>query len=146
MFNPAFWWTLVGLGLMICEFVVPGLILFFFGVGALITALAVFLFPLSLTVQLTVFVLASLVSLFGLRRLLKPIFMGRTTDGAEEDGLAEGMAGEEGYVIAPICAEAPGKVSVHGTAWKAESEETLEMDAGIVVVGQKSLTLIVKRK
>ncbi len=36
MMSPAFWWALVGIVLMICELAVPGLILFFFGLGALV--------------------------------------------------------------------------------------------------------------
>lgn len=146
MFSPAFWWTLVGVVLMICEFAVPGLILFFFGVGALVTALVAQFLPLSLTLQLTVFVVASLVSLFGLRRFLKTIFMGRSTAVNADDSVSDGMVGEEAEVIEPVGMNSPGKVLLHGTAWKAESEETLEAGQVVVVVNQRSLTLIVKRK
>ena len=145
MLNPAFWWIIIGIILMICEFAVPGLILFFFGIGALVTALATWLLPLSLTWQLAVFVTASLVSLFGLRRLLKPIFMGRTT-AVNPDALTEGLVDAEGVVSAAISPGAPGKVTVNGTGWKAESEEELNEGQAVVVVGQRSLTLIVKSK
>ncbi|VGO20597.1 NfeD family protein [Pontiella sulfatireligans] len=145
MFSPVFWWALVGIGLMICEFAVPGLILFFFGLGALVTALFAWLLPLSLTMQLIVFTIASLVSLFGLRRFLKPVFAGKATAGAG-DGLSEGLAGEEGKVTEAVAPGAPGKILPHGTSWKAESEESLEAGQAVVVVGQKSLTLIVKSK
>ena len=144
MFSPAFWWTLVGIVLMICEFAVPGLILFFFGVGALVTALASLVFPLSLTMQLVVFVVASLVSLFGLRRFLKTVFMGRASSVNANDSVSDGMIGEEASVTDPIAPGDPGKVLLHGTAWKAESEERLEAGQAVVVVNQKSLTLIVK--
>jgi len=146
MFNPAFWWTVAGIVLMICEFSVPGLILFFFGVGALVTALAALLFPMSLTMQLIVFVVASLVSLFGLRRFLKPVFMGRSTAVNDDDSVVEGMVGEECEVSESIVPGASGKVVLHGTAWKAESKEALEVGQAVVVVNQKSLTLIVKSK
>lgn len=145
MFGPAFWWALVGVGLMICEFAVPGLILFFFGLGALFTALLVWLAPMSLTMQLVVFTVASLVSLFGLRRVLKPIFSGRAT-AVGEDELEDGMVGQTGEVSEAIAPDAPGKIMLHGTAWKAEAEESLEAGQAVVVVGQKSLTLIVKSK
>lgn len=145
MFSPAFWWTLVGIGLMICEFAVPGLILFFFGLGALFTALLVWLMPLSLTGQLAVFTIASLLSLFGLRRFLKPVFSGRAT-AVHGDALTEGLVGEEGEVSEAIAPDAPGKIILHGTAWKAESEDTLEAGQAVVVIDQKSLTLTVKQK
>ena len=144
MFSPAFWWAVVGVGLMICEFAVPGLILFFFGIGALFTALLTLFIPMSLTVQLIVFTVASLVSLFGLRRLLKPVFMGRTI--AAGDGIAEGMTGQEARVIEGIEPGSAGRVELNGTAWKAESNESLEKGQVVVVVGQKSLTVVVKHK
>jgi membrane protein implicated in regulation of membrane protease activity len=145
MLSPAFWWTIIGIVLMICEFSVPGLILFFFGLGALVTALAAWLFPLSLTWQLALFTAASLVSLFGLRRLLKPVFTGRTS-AVTPNALTEGLVDAEGVVRTAISPGAPGKVTVNGTDWKAESEETLSEGQSVVVVGQKSLTLIIKSK
>lgn len=145
MFSSVFWWALVGIGLMICEFAVPGLILFFFGLGALVTALLAWIFPMSLTLELAVFTVASLVSLFGLRRLLKPIFSGRAT-AVRGDAPSEGMAGEEAMVVEAIGPGEPGRVTLHGTAWKAESADELEPGDSVVVAGQKSLTLIVKRK
>lgn len=145
MFSPAFWWVMVGIGLMLCEFVMPGLILFFFGIGALLTALLVWLFPMSLTLQLVVFTVASLMALFGLRRLLKPVFMGKETD-VSTDSFSEGMVGQEAKVSKAIAPGHAGKVMLNGTGWKAESDEHLDVDRSVVVVGQKSLTLIVKGK
>ena len=145
MLSPAFWWTIIGIALMISEFAVPGLILFFFGLGALVTALLCWIFPLSLTWQLGIFVLASLISLFGLRRLLKPVFTGRAT-AVTKDALSEGLVDAEGTVTEAIAPGAPGKVLLNGTGWKAESDESINAGQAVIVVGQKSLTLIVKSK
>lgn len=145
MLTPAFWWAIVGIGLMLCEFIVPGLILFFFGIGALVTALTVWLFPLGLPAQLAVFTAASLVSLFGLRRLIKPVFMGRES-AVNKDALSEGMAGQEAVVTEEISPGTAGKVMLNGTAWKAESEEVLVSGQTVTVTGQRSLTLFVKGK
>lgn len=145
MFTPAFWWAIVGIGLMLCEFIMPGLILFFFGIGALITALVAWLVPLGIMEQLIIFGVSSLVSLFALRRLIKPIFMGKETDISEEP-FSEGMAGQEAEVSEAISPEAAGKVMLNGTAWKAESDEMLAVGDNVVITGQKSLTLIVKGK
>ncbi len=146
MFSLAFWWALAGIILMICEFAVPGLILFFFGLGALITAFLAWLIPsMPLTVQLSIFAVASLVSLFALRRLLKPIFMGRTS-AASGDALSETLEGAEGTVTEAIAPGRAGKVKLHGTDWKAESEEELEVGQNVVVVRQRSLTLVVEAK
>lgn len=145
MFSPAFWWAVTGIILMICEFAVPGLILFFFGLGAIVTALLAWMLDISLTGQLGIFVVASLLSLFTLRRFLKPVFTGRAT-AASGEALAETLAGEEGTVTGRIEPGRPGKVRLHGTDWKAESEETLETGQPVIVENQRSLTLIVKSK
>lgn len=145
MFSPAFWWAIIGIGLMLCEFALPGLILFFFGLGALFTALLVWFIPMSLTLQLVVFAVASLVALFGLRHLLKSIFKGRATDVNKTD-FSEGRTGQEAKVTEAISPEASGRVILNGTAWKAESDEVLSVGQAVVVTAQKSLTLIVKRK
>jgi len=145
MMTPAFWWAVAGIGLMLCEFALPGLILFFFGVGALVTALAAWLFPLSFSIQLIVFIIASLASLFGLRRTLKSVFTGKTAD-PRSDALEETLAGETGTAETAIAPGHPGKVRLHGTAWTAESEEEIEAGRPVVVTGQESLTLFVKNK
>lgn len=144
MFTPVFWWVIVGIGLMLCEFAVPGLILFFFGLGALVTAVACWPFDPSLTTQLIIFAAASLVSLFGLRRLLKPVFMGGSS--GAEGSMTEGMAGREAKVTEPIAPGAAGKVVMNGVAWKAESDGELDVGRAVVVIDQHSLTLIVKGK
>ncbi|QBG47584.1 NfeD family protein [Verrucomicrobia bacterium S94] len=145
MFTPIFWWAIIGVGLMLCEFIMPGLILFFFGIGALITALVSWLLPVGLSAQLMVFTVASLVSLFGLRRLIKPVFTGNESD-VNTDSYNEGMIGREAEVSVEITPESPGKVILNGTAWKAESGETLTVGQRVVISGQKSLTLMVKSK
>jgi membrane protein implicated in regulation of membrane protease activity len=145
MNNPALWWTLVGVLLMISEFVIPGVILFFFGLGALLTALISWINPeLSISWQLALFTLFSLISLFSLRRLLKPIFTG--TKHGHNETVSEGLSGEEGVVTCAIAPGAPGKIMLHGTAWKAESEEQIEEGKTVKVVNQRSLTVIVKQK
>ncbi|MDZ8119740.1 NfeD family protein [Pontiella agarivorans] len=143
MFTPAFWWVIVGIGLMLCEFVMPGLILFFFGLGALFTGLIAWLLPVGLPAQLLIFTIASVLSLFGLRRLIKPVFTGNATD-VNADTFHEGMIGCEAEVTGEITPESAGKVMLNGTAWKAESQEVLTVGQRVVVSGQKSLTLIVK--
>lgn len=144
--TPTFWWMLFGILLMISEFAVPGLILFFFGIGAFITALLGKLIPgLSLEWQIAVFTVASLASLFGLRRFLKPVFTGMTKV-ADEQSVHEGFMGEEAEVTQAIHPDKAGKVLLHGTEWKAIADEAIEAGTIVKVVNQKSLTLTVKHK
>ncbi len=145
MFGPVFWWAVAGVGLMFCELVLPGLILFFFGLGALLVSVVAWLVPLSLTQQLVLFIVFSLATLFGLRRWLRHVFYGRQAD-RSEDAIAEGMVGQEGVVSEAIEPGKVGKIMLNGAPWRAESEEPLPKGRRVVVVGQKSLLLTVRGK
>jgi len=144
MFNAAFWWTIAGLALMISEFAVPGLILFFFGIGALITALLTWLMPLSLEWQIAVFIITSLASLFGLRRFLKPVFMGRTSGGPEESGELSQLVGTHGEVTEDIETGKTGRILLNGASWKAVADEPICAGTTVEVTAQNNLTLTVK--
>ena len=143
MFSPVIWWTIVGVGLMLLELAIPGLVLFFFGLGALFTALFVWLLPMPLAVQLLIFTAASLIFLFGLRRWMKPVFTGNAR---AKDSYSEGMVGQEARVLTAILPDEAGRVELNGTTWKAEADEELEIGEAVVVVDHRSLTLVVKRK
>ena len=139
--SPTFWWIIIGLTLILCEFAVPGLILFFFGIGAIITGLFALFIP-SLNLQLALFALFSLLSLFGLRRILKPMFTGNTTD-RNTDYMPEGMIGQRCTVETLIQPDSAGKVILNGASWRAESNETLQPGTRVIIQEQRSLTLIV---
>ena len=139
--SPTFWWIIIGLTLILCEFAVPGLILFSFGIGAIITGLFALFIP-SLNLQLALFSLFSLLSLFGLRRILKPMFTGKTTD-RNTDYMPEGMIGQRCTVETLIQPDSAGKVILNGASWRAESNETLQPGTRVIIQEQRSLTLIV---
>lgn len=144
MFNAAFWWAIAGLALMISEFAVPGLILFFFGIGALATALLAWLFPMSMEWQIAVFIIISLASLFGLRRLLKPVFMGRTSGEPEQSGELSQLVGSHGEVTANIEPGKTGRILLNGATWKAVSNDPVSAGTTVEVTEQHNLTLTVK--
>ncbi len=139
--SPTFWWIIIGLTLMLCEFAVPGLVFLFFGIGAIITGLFALFIP-SLNLQLALFSLFSLLSLFGLRRILKPMFTGKTTD-RNTDYMPEGMIGQRCTVETLIQPDSAGKVILNGASWRAESNETLQPGTRVIIQEQRSLTLIV---
>ena len=72
--SPVLAWFLLGILLFALELALPGMIVFFFGVGAWCAALAVFLLPMSLASQLLVFLITSLVAL-----VLLPMLSARTS-------------------------------------------------------------------
>ncbi|MCK4689902.1 MAG: NfeD family protein, partial [Candidatus Marinimicrobia bacterium] len=72
--KPELIWFLLGLVMLLMEFVLPGLIIFFFGVGACIVALICLILPISLNLQLVIFIISSVILLLTLRKWLKGIF------------------------------------------------------------------------
>ena len=76
--RPEVIWFLVGIVLLIMEFMVPGLIIGFFGVGACVVAIVCLVADISLNVQLMIFICSSVALLLCLRKWLKGVFMGHT--------------------------------------------------------------------
>lgn len=144
MFNAAFWWAIAGIALMLSEFMVPGLILFFFGIGALATALLSWLLPLNLEWQIAIFIITSLASLFSLRRLLKPIFTGRASGEEEPSSELSRLIGTQGDVTVEIAPGKTGRILLNGATWKAVSDQPICAGTTVEVTAQDNLTLTVK--
>ena len=72
--DPAVIWFLIGLGLLLLELILPGLVILFFGIGAWITALVCAIADINLNWQIFIFLVASLLGLVLLRKYLKKRF------------------------------------------------------------------------
>ncbi len=142
--KPEIIWFIIGIVLLLLEFGLPGLIVFFFGLGACITAGVCLFWPISLNTQLIVFILTSVLSLALLRKWFKSIFIGHTSSKQElSEDLAD-LVGQKAVVLEKITPKLPGKVELHGTDWQAQAEEEIEAGAVVVVTGKEGLTLNVK--
>ena len=144
LLRPEIIWTLVGLALMFLELMLPGLIVFFFGLGALIVAGICFFAEISLNWQLGIFIVSSLALLIVLRGLLKKIFMGHSSSAAGTEGNLSEFIGERAIVKQKITAQRPGKVEFHGSDWAATADGTIEEGASVEITGQDNITLKVK--
>ncbi len=71
LLNMKLLWFLAGLIIFIAEFINPGVILIFFGIGAWLVCVIIFFIDLSINVQLFIFLLASVISLVFLRKFFK---------------------------------------------------------------------------
>jgi len=145
--RPEIIWFLIGLALLIMEFVLPGLIIAFFGVGAWIVAL-VCLFSNyvqgSVNVQLTIFILSSVLSLMCLRKWLKGVFLGHAVSKQNLKENLEEFIGQKAVVKEKITPKAGGKVEFHGTNWAAEADEEIAVETVVEIVGKENITLKVK--
>jgi membrane protein implicated in regulation of membrane protease activity len=139
LLTPPVIWFLVGLILLLLELAVPGLVIFFFGVGAWIVALCLLLFDMSLTAQLLVFGITSIIGLLLLRKILRKKFF--KEDDSNEGSLEEEFIGKIAIAETKLAAGIPGKVSFKGTQWNAIADVDIEKGAQVKVTGKDSITL-----
>ena len=112
-------WFALGVVFIISELFIPGFTIFFFGCGALLTAAAGLLFPAvaqNYVFQLIIWLSSSVLSLIFLRKKFSNTFSGKI-----HKNQTDSFIGEEAVVIDEIGRGAPGRISINGTTWKAES-------------------------
>jgi membrane protein implicated in regulation of membrane protease activity len=111
-------WLLLGMLLMALEAVTPGgFFIFFFGVGALAVGIAeVAGVPMSLPVQVLLFVVMSVVPLLLFRKPLREHFASARTGHA-----VDSLIGEVAQALDEIPAGGIGKVELRGTSWSAQN-------------------------
>ena len=113
-------WAVAGLVFVVAEFIVPEFVIFFFGLGALLNSALVALFPAleaSVPLQILTWLGFSTVSLFSMRRYLAKWFRGRKFEQDDQDE----WIGRSAKVTEAIAEDVPGRISLNGTTWVAES-------------------------
>ncbi|HOP63997.1 MAG TPA: NfeD family protein [Spirochaetota bacterium] len=140
-------WLALGAVLMALEIVAPGFIIFWFGLGAALTALLSFTGVVeSEMIQWLVFFSSSILFLglwFGfLRKKFRP--------GSDDDQRDPTLYHLRGKCMSRIEPGKPGEVELyehyHGiTRWKAESSEVIELNDEIQVLEASGIKLIVKK-
>lgn len=126
------------------EFAIPGLVIIFFGAGAVITSILTAIIPglrSGIGWQILIWLGASSLSLVFLRKYLSKVFRGNMlTDTGDK------VSGKTAEVTEQITPDSPGRVHFEGTTWKAVSyTETLEKGERVTVLKQEGLTLIVSK-
>ena len=136
-------WLLLGAFLVLAEFIVPGFIIFFFGVGCLLTGFLMFLFPLPEWLQLLIFIGSSVLLLFTVRRYMPNVFGGKEKRSTLPEENLE-FAGEPAVVLENIPAGGRGRVQFHGSAWEATSDEAHAAGENVTICRRENLVLVVK--
>jgi membrane protein implicated in regulation of membrane protease activity len=135
-------WFIIGFVLFLFEFAFPGFILFFFGVGAWITAILSLSFDLSVNTQIIIFVVSSIIAILLLRRWVKRILWKKnhSTELMEDEFL-----GKTGQAISAISPAENGKIDFKGTTWPAASDDFIEAGEIVIITGNDSILLKVKK-
>lgn len=142
LLHPATLWFAIGVVLLCLELITPAFLVFFFGVGGIVTGVACLLGSPSFSQQLLIFMSSSIAMLLTLRRFLKPILEGNPT-GSKTD--SDEFIGKTAIVSEAIHPPKPGKVAMHGTTWKAESAAELAEGTPVKVLSRENMTLRVEK-
>jgi len=144
-FSPEIIWFVVGLVLMLSEFVMPGLIIAFFGIGAWVVAILCIIIPgITLNLQMFIFIIASVVLLLALRKQLTKVFKGLEKQKNINAEDVDDFIGHRTTVIKSIAKNKRGKVEFHGTAWDAEADEDIGEGQTVEIISKDSIVLKVK--
>lgn len=142
--RPELIWFVIGLALLLLELVTPGLVLFFFGMGAWLVALVCFMTDISLNTQLIIFLVSSFLFLILLRRRLKSLFFGRGSRFENIADLMDDYRGKKVRVTRDIPASAAGKIELNGTEWEAVADEAIAAGTIVEIVEKNNITFRVK--
>lgn len=134
-------WFIIGFILFILEFIVPGLILFFFGVGAWVVAILLLFVDISLNIQLIIFLVSAIITIFLLRGWMKRILYG---ENPSTELLEDEFLGKIAIAQSAISPGRNGDVFFKGTNWQASSEDFIEPEENVVIIGNDSILLIVQ--
>lgn len=139
--NSAVVWFGIGFLFFILEFLIPGFILFFFGIGAWLVAVLMLFTDISLNLQLIIFLASSIVCVLLFRNWAKSkLGMDKSSPGVLEDEYLGKLALAETF-IGP---GSNGKVEFKGASWDACSDDNILAGEQVRIVETRSILLIVK--
>ena len=144
-FDPVLIWVLAGMALILSEFMLPGVILIFFGIGAWITATTTWLgITPGWTAQLLTFAVGSVAMLVLLRRWFRTRFFGYVEGGQDPADNLDDLTGHKVTVIEDIIPGETGQVEYKGASWSARSEVALTAGDAAIIVHTEGITLVVR--
>jgi len=149
--EPAHWWIVIGIVLILAEFFLSSFVVIFFGVAAVLTGLLLFLgMPEGSGIPYAVFAVLTVGFLFTLRRHCRGWFSGSSFAVGErnrdDDFIGKEAEVAEGFAEGDRFGEEfRGKVDFRGTQWAAISLEGLAPGDRVLIHDRDGATLQVKR-
>lgn len=138
-------WLVGGSILVLAEFLIPGLVVIFLGLGGLLTAGVLYKKWITDPLQLVFFfTLSSIFMLVTLRRLAKKLYPSETEKvETDEDLLVIGRSAE---TISTVTAhDFSGRIRFAGTTWSARSVQgDIAENMAVTIVGRDNINYLVK--
>jgi inner membrane protein len=139
-------WLYFGIFLIVAEFLLPGLVSVFVGLGALTVALVLFYNPeTSVLIQLLIWFVSSTVYIFSLRLVVMKYYLSdQKKQNINEDDL---VVGQMVQVVEKISEFKSGRIAYGESTWVAKTEDKKEMAIGemVQVVRRDNITWWVKK-
>lgn len=138
-------WAVGGIVLIVAELAVPAFVLIWFGLGALVVALAVALSGVGLTAQLTLWLIVSLALVAGWFKVFKPN-MHKTRVGMSDAN----VLGEVGVLVHEVAPFAKGQVRFQkpilgADVWECIADEAIKSGERVKVLDVEGSFLKVGR-
>ena len=140
--SPILAWFLAGIACYVVELALPGFIIFFFGIGAWCVALVLAVTEVSLSGQLIIFLVCSLVTLGLLRSRLRSVFFGGALK--QDDSVNVDSAPASGTITEAVVPPALGQVKYGGSFWQAAADEKIDVGTVVDIVEKKDLIVKVQ--
>lgn len=147
MYDPWLVWAVIGIACVGLEMLMPGFVIFFFGLGALATALCCLVPFVADTVwlQILLFVALSIFSLAFLRKKFTQVFVGTIFDPKKPSRVEDDGIGDTAEVIEDVSELRDGRIRYRGTSWKARTRGAVCAKGSVVrIVVREDLTYIVE--
>jgi len=132
--SPWIIWFVAGIALAFLEMAIPGFILAFFAAGCLLTSVVLWIWQPDIQTQILIFLTFSITSLVLLRGKMTRIFQGESRQNQDLEA-GESPQGEIVKVVTPIGLNQKGRIHFRGTDWYAVSDQEIEKDALVEILG-----------
>ena len=102
------------------------------------------LYPEEITnFQMIIFALTSVITLVGLRKIIKNKFFNK---GTQSEEVEDEFTGKEAFATVGFGPSQTGKVEFKGTTWRAESSSEIKEGQKVVIIEKENFKLIVEPK
>lgn len=142
--SPETLWLIIGIVFIIMEMFLPGFIIGFFGIGAVITCLTTLIgLTPNFTSQMIIFSVLSILLLILFHKVIKKKIGKKGNNETTDFNLQIGKIVPVTEFIDPV--EGVGKVKYQGALWSARSQDNIAPGENARLIGCENLTLIVEK-
>jgi membrane protein implicated in regulation of membrane protease activity len=142
--KPELIWFITGLGLFLLELILPGFVIFFFGIGAWVTALICLVAQPGTNLQIIIFAVTSVLALIGLRRMIQKKYF--FSKGGLSEAVEDEFTGKEAIALTDFGPGKKGKIDFRGTSWTAISKSEIKEGQYVIIKEKESINITVEPK